>query len=421
MQKMIKWSFMAAVAGMAGAALADVPAAVSYAFEDAAFQAAARMNASQRVCEVATNVAFAKLWYDEGAKAQGASENEAIVFETALSAFPGSLHFVVHAGHDADWKAIDEMFAQAENFSSWDPKTCPKLKKLKLCDAILTAHLIGLIRNPSTNTLTVRLALRLIHVATAEEIWTGVVEGSYSDAGPDNEKVSPQWRKALELCAADAVAKIPQALDGYGVLILPIEGQGGKAMGPVFLNALTAAGRQDRIRVYDLPNGNAADRMLGRFLRERAGTGVAVDDSVLKRIEKISGGSGIKPGKLALMTGGMSVVNEDPKLDANGLPVDFIGGAVAAPGEARKRYEVTTDLKFRDVNEHFRLIAAIGAVGVYEPPAPPPPPPPSFFDELLNTFGMDRRSFVKIAGGVIAFLLVLLVVVRIFKVLCRAR
>lgn len=416
-------SIVAIVTGMAAIALADLPVAVSYAFEDAAFQAATRLNANRRVCNTITNIAFAKIWYDEGAKAQGASENEAIVFETALAATPGSLHFVVHAGHDTDWKLIDEIFEQAENFDSWDPKTCPRLKKLKLCDAILTAHLIGIYNDSSTHSLSVRLALRLIHVATAEEIWSGVVEGAYSDPGPDNERVSPQWRKALESCAADAVSKLPPALDGYGLLILPIEGQGGKAMGQVFLNALTAAGRQERIRVYDLPTGNAADRMLGRFLRERAGAGVAIDDSVLKRIEEVSGSAGIKMDKLALMTGNMSVVNEYPQwqLDSSGLPVDFIGGHAAAVSATRKRYEITSDLKFRDVKDHFRLIAAIGAVGVCEPPPLPPPPPLSPFDRFLELIGMDEKSFVKISAGVIAALIVLIVVVKIFKALCRAR
>ena len=110
-----KMSIFAVVVGMAGIALADVPIAMSYAFEDAAFQTATRLNANSRVCSVVTNVAFAKLWYEEGTKAQGASENEALVFETALSATPGSLHFVVHAGHDADWKLIDEIFVQEKN------------------------------------------------------------------------------------------------------------------------------------------------------------------------------------------------------------------------------------------------------------------------------------------------------------------
>ena len=55
-----KMSICAVVAGMAGIALAGLPVEVSYAFEDAAFQAATRLNANSRVCSVVTNVAFAK-------------------------------------------------------------------------------------------------------------------------------------------------------------------------------------------------------------------------------------------------------------------------------------------------------------------------------------------------------------------------
>ena len=414
-------SLVAAAAVLACHAADNAPQALSYALEDAAFQAATRMNADARVRGCVTNVAFAKLWCADGTKAIGATENESTVFETALAETPGTLHFVVHAGHDADWKMIDEIFAQAEDFSSWDPKTCPTLKKLKLCDAILTANLVGASVDSKTHALSVKLALRLIRVATAEE-WGWNVEGTYSDAGPGNESVSPEWRKALEACAADAVKKLPKELDGYGLLMLPIEGKGGKAMKQVFLNALTAAGRQGQIRVYDLPEDNAADRMLGRFLRQRAGTSFSFDDSVLKRIERVSGG-GLRGGKLALMTGNMSVVSEDPQfpLDANGLPVDFITGS---GGAVRKRYELTADLKFRDVNDNFRLVASIGASGVYSPPGPPPqpaPPQPSAFDQFLAFLGLSMGEFVKISLGVVAALAVLLVAIRMFKGLSRPR
>ena len=403
-----KIAVFAVVAGMAGVVLADVPVAVSYAFEDAAFQAATRLNANSRVCSTITNVAFAKLWYEEGAKAQGASENEAIVFETALSAFPGNLHFVVHVGHDADWKLIDEIFDQASDFGSWDPKTCPKLKKLKLCDAILTAHLVGIYRDSAAHALSVRLALRLIHVATAEEIWSGVVEGAYSDAGPDNEKVSPQWRKALEACASNAVERLPAALDGYGLLLLPIEGNGGRAFGQAFLNALTAAGRQEKIRVYDLPNGNAADRMLARFLRERAGSETTLGESVMRRIEAKDGGS-VKSGKLALMTGNVaqSEAGSSDGLGANGLPVDFLGNS-----QPRGRYEIAVDLKFRDVNDNFRLIGSIGASGVYESPKDPDSP----IDRILG-YGM----MAVVAVGCICILALFAVIWKIFKSITRAR
>lgn len=421
MKKIVLMSILAVAAVWARVASAEIPPELTYAFEDAAFQAAASMNASDRVRGAVSSIAFARLWLDEGARAQNPSENEALVIETALAATPGDLHFVVHAGHDADWKLIDEIFGQAESFNSWDPKTCPRLKELKLCDAILTAHLIGIYRDAAASAISVRIAMRLVQVATAEELWAGIVEGAYSNPGPDNERVSPEWRKALEACAADAVAKLPPSLDGYGLLVLPIDGRGGKAMGQAFLNALTAAGRQESIRVYDLPTGSASDRMLGRFLRERAGTGVALDDSVLRRIEKVAGGSGIPLGKLALMTGHMAVVSEDSGslLDADGLPVDFTNGRT--PAGAYRRCEVTTDMKFRDVNDHFRLIASIGASGVYEPPPAPPAPPPSAFDRFLEILGIDRRTFFRIVLGAVAVLVVLSVVVRIFKALCRAR
>ena len=424
-KKMRMASFMAtAVAVLSCHAAGAVPIELSYALEDAAFQAATRMNADARVLGCVTNVAFVKLWHSDGEKAVGSTENEATVFETALAETPGALHFVVHAGHEADWKEIDEIFAQAEDFTSWDPKTCPALKKLKLCDAILTANLIGAVADKKSGTLSVRLALRLIRVATAEE-WGWNIMGSYSDTGSDDGSASPEWRKAHEACAADAVKKLPKELDGYGLLMLPIEGRGGKAMKQVFLNALTTAGRQGQIRVYDLPEDNAADRMLGRFLRQRAGS-ESFDDSVLKRIEKVSGGS-MKGGKLALMTGSMSVMSGGQQfvVDRDGLPVDAITASGVA--NAHRRYELTADLKFRDVNDHFRLVASIGASGVYEPPVPPPPPPPapppapSAFDQFLASLGLSRGGFVKLALGVVASLVVLLVAIRMFKGLSRPR
>ena len=429
MNKVKRMAVFALAAGIAGATLyGDVSENnIAYALEDAAFQAVMKMNSDPRVGNSVTNVAFVKMWFSDGTKTLKPTSNESIVFESALAATPGKLRFVVHSSHDSDWALIDEIFDQAADFDSWNPKTCPKLKQLKLCDAILTAQLRMIPVDTDTGSLRAPLSLRLIRVSTAEVIWAGNVEGSYSNPGPDNEKVSPQWRHALESCAADAVSRLPPSLNGYGLLILPIEGPGGKALGQVFLNALTAAGLQDKIRVYDLPNGNASDRMLGRFLRERAGMGVAVDDSVLKRIETISGGDGIrKAGKLALMTGYMAVVNESPKfqLDPYGLPVDFLDGQAAAVAEARKRHEVTADFKFRDVNDHFRLIGAIGARGVYEPPEPPPPPPPqepSAFDKFLNFIGMDRKTFLKMAVGAAAVLLLLVFIAKILKGLSRPR
>ena len=126
MKKMVPLVAVAAILSCSAASAA--PIELSYALEDAAFQVVTRMNADARVRGCVTNVAFAKLWHSDGQKAIRATEDEATVFETALAETPGSLHFVAHAGHDADWKMIDEIFDQAKDFTSWDPKTCPALK-----------------------------------------------------------------------------------------------------------------------------------------------------------------------------------------------------------------------------------------------------------------------------------------------------
>lgn len=342
----------------------------TYPFEDAAYQVAKRLNADAKVTSAIKNIAVAKIFVKEGTVSIGAAENESIIFETALAAVPGKLNFVLHTSHNEDWKELDEIFRQARDMFSWDPKTTPRLKKLKLCDGILVAHVIAFVNDEKTDTLTMRMALRLIQVATGEEIWAGVIEGRHSNGGPDNEQVSLNWRRALESCAADAVKKLPQNLDGYGLLLLPIEGKTGKAMKQVFLNALTAAGKQEKIQVYDLPNGNAQDRMLAKFLSERAAS-AGVDDEYVKRglgrlvlTKKL-------PAKLALMSGMVSVVNENPQfaLTKDGLPADFIGGTVAKAAEARKSYEIVTDFKFRDVSDSFRLIGSVGARGIYAPQA----------------------------------------------------
>lgn len=388
----------------------------SYPFEDAAYQVARRLNADKKVTSTVKNIAFVKFFTKEGEKTMGAAENEAIVFETALAAVPGTLKFVLHSSHSEDWKLIDEIFRQARDMSSWDPKTNPELKKLKLCDGILVGHLIAFVNDEGTNTLTARMALRLIQVATGEEIWAGIIEGKHSNGGPDNEQVSLNWRRALEACAANAVERLPANLDGYGLVLLPIEGRTGKAMGQVFLNALTAVGKQEKIAVYDLPNGNAQDRMFAKFLSERAST-AGMDDDFVKRSVGVFASAKKLPAKLAVMSGMVSVVNENPKfeLTVDGLPVDFLGGEAARAAQARKSYEIVTDFKFRDVNDSFRLIGSVGATGIYAPPAAPPSgfdKATAFLDQLFSFAGTD--SVVKATKIILAVvvLLILLAVVR---------
>lgn len=390
---------------------------ISRCIEDAAYQVARKLNADARVTGAVKTIALAKLFVNEGQKNLDGGTDEAVVFETALAAVPGKLNFVLHASNEAEWKLLDEVFRQARDMDSWDPKTCPALKKLKLCEAVLVGHIIGAIKEK--NALSVRLAMRLVKVATGEELWGAIIEGRYSDAGPDNEQVSLNWRRALEACARDAVAKLPASLDGYGVLLLPLEGKSGKAMGQVFLNALTAAGKQESISVYDLPSGNAQDRMLARYLGERAAGG-AFDDEALKRSMGRLVTAKKLPAKLAVMSGMVSVVNESPKyaLTDAGLPVDFLGNAQAKDAEARKSYEMITDIKFRDVNDSFRLIAAIGANGVYEPPAPARSKfdkTEAFLDRLFSF--SEKSSVARMVKIVLAGLVVLIMMTVIRKII----
>lgn len=410
MKKSIKVLIMLCTAGVPFLLSAVSVLEMSYPFEDAAYQVARKLNGDPKVTSAVKNIAFVKFFTKEGERTMGPAENEAIVFETALAAVPGTLKFVVHTSHDEDWKLIDEIFRQARDMSSWDPMTIPELKKLKLCDGILVGHLIAFVNDEDSNTLTARMALRLIQVATGEEIWAGIVEGKHSNGGPDNEQVSLNWRRALEDCAANAVERLPANLEGYGLVLLPIEGRTGKAMGQVFLNALTSAGKQEKIAVYDLPNGNVQDRMFAKFLSERASAAVMDDDFVKRSVGGFASAKKL-PAKLAIMSGMVSVVNENPKFEmtADGLPVDFLGGEVASGAQARKSYEIVTDFKFRDVNDSFRLIGSVGATGVYAPPVASP----SGLDKVANS--LDQLfSFMQtdsVAKAVKAILVVVVLVV----------
>lgn len=402
----------------------DARSGASFALEDAAYQAATRMNADKSVAAKVKKIALARIFNDPG-EALPLSSDDVVTIETALASVPGDLQFVLHSANDDGWKAIDEIFRQSRDMSSWDPKSLPKLKQLQLCDAILIGNVLqGEARE--TGEVAVRIAFRLFAVATAENVWSAVVEGKYSDGGPENETVSLNWRRALEACAADAVAKLPKALDGYGLLILPIEGKTGNAMGQVFLNALTTAGKQDQISVYDLPRGNVQDRMFAKFLGERAAM-VSDETGLVRRMVGQFATSKKLPGKLAIMTGMVSVVNENPKfeLDANGLPIDFLGGAQAAAAQERKSYEIVTDFKFRDVNESFRLIGSVGAIGIYVPPSEPQSKYDKAASELDGFFqflSLDPVSrVVRIAIIVVILLVVFIVLKKLIRGVSRPR
>lgn len=339
---------------------------VSYALEDAAFQAAMRMDADSRVAKDVRRIALVKLWLPAPGEAASLAGSSTAVLESALGAVPCRFDFVLHESRSEQWTLIDQVFDQAADFESYDPATHPELNKLQLCDALLLAKAIDVAASKDGSVTSVRVAFKLVEVKTSRLAWSAVVEGQYTDAGPDNQALNIFARRAMELAAADAVAKLPPSLDGYGVFLLPMEGEGGRAMTQLFLNALTAAGKQDTVRVYDLPNGSASDRMLARFLRERAGSGQAVDSSVLRKIESRSGGAA-QGGKLAILTGMVTAGRIFPEtaVDPTGRPVDRLTGSFTPARANPTLFEIVADLKFRDINDSFRVVAAVSANGAY--------------------------------------------------------
>ena len=369
---------------------------VSYALEDAAFQAAMRMDADARVSKSVKRIAFVKLWLPKPGDAASLAGCSTTVLEASLGAVPCRFDFVLHENRSEQWTLIDQVFDQAADFESYNPATHPELNKLQLCDALLLAKVIDCKDNGKT-VASVRLAFKLIEVKTAKQLWSAVVEGQYTDAGPDNQALNIFARRAMELAAADAVSKLPPSLDGYGVFILPIEGVGGRAMSQLFLNALTAAGRQDKIRVYDLPSGSASDRMLARFLRERAGSGQAVDSSILRKIEDRSDGKA-HGGKLAILSGMVTTGRIFPEtaVDPTGAPVDRLTGSYTPVRPNPTLFEIVADLKFRDINDSFRVLAAVSANGAYR-------------HDVGGDVVEQLRSFVTVRNIVVLVVIVFLI------------
>lgn len=370
---------------------------VSYALEDAAFQAAMRMDADARVAKDVKRIAFVKLWLPKPGEALSLAGCDTAVMEASLGAVPCRFDFVLHDSRSEQWTLIDQVFDQAQDFESYDPATHPELGKLQLCDALLLAKVIDCADAKGTSLASVRVSFKLIEVKTSRQVWGAVIEGQHTDGGPDNQALNLFARRAMELAAADAVAKLPRSLDGYGVFLLPLEGEGGRAMTQLFLNALTAAGRQDKIHVYDLPNGNASDRMFARFLRERAGAGQAVDSSILRKIEAKSNGK-VQGGKLAILTGMVTSGRIFPEtiVDPTGRPIDRLTGSFTPARANPTLFEIVADLKFRDINDGFRVVAAVSANGAYR-------------HDVGSDFVEQLRSFVTVRNAVVLVVVVLLI------------
>jgi len=385
---------------------AETPRNLSYAFEDAAFQAVTRLNADARVAHV-KRIAFVRLALPKPGLSFKIDAAESQTFEAALLSVPSKFQFVVHSSHQSDWAEIDRVFDQVDDFEKWDPSTCPALNNFKLADALLLAKVIDGTANEKTGKTTIRISLRLIEVATARALWGVNVEGVWQDAGPENQQLTLEARRTFEAAAKDAVAKLPASLDGYGAFLLPFDGPAGRAMTQIFLNALTEAGRQDKILVYDLPNGNVTDRQLARFLRERAGTEQVLDESVLKKVETHAKAGG---KKLAILTGMVAVSNVEPKtlVDPTGF-LDAITASRTAVRENPVRFTIVADFKFRDINDRFKVLAAVNGEGEYVRKVWPP-----IIDQLLS-FLTVRNVFI-LAGCVLGLIVLFVLIGRMTRV-----
>lgn len=339
---------------------------ISYAVEDAAYQAVTKMSEDPRVASEVKRLAFVKLWQStSNGEALSNAHMDVAVFESALGTVPTGFQIVLHSNRAEQWALIDNVFDDAVDFESYNPATHPELNKLELCDSLLLAKVVGVRDGGSDGLSTVRLALKIIQVKTARQIWSGVVEGRYNAAErPDNEQLPYFVRKAIEEAAEDAASKIPDSLDGYGVLVVPLEGPGGRAMTQAFMSALTAAGKQNKIRLYDLPSGNIADRMLGRHLWALTGSGKTLTPSVIKQIEERTKTN----GKLAVLTGSVVAGRVMPEtwVDPTGAPVDRLTGSYSDVRKNPTHFEIVADLKVRDIQDAFRVVASVSATGVYK-------------------------------------------------------
>ena len=359
--KTLKPLILCAAAAISLTLSAETSRSLSYAIEDAAFQAVARLNADARVAHV-KRITFVRLALPDPELSFKVDSSEAQTFEAALLSVPSKFQFVVHHSHESDLKEIFDVFDKAKHFSNrWDPSTCPALKNFKLADVLLLAKVIDGTENEKTRKTTIRISLRLVEVSTARTLWGGNVEGVWQDAGPENQQMTLEARRTFEAAAKDAVAKLPTSVDGYGVFLLPFDGPAGRAMTQIFLNALTEAGRQEKIAIYDLPNGNVADRQLARFLRERAGTNQALDESILKKVETRAKADG---KKLAILTGMVTVSSVEPKTLVD--PTGFLDAITASRTDAKEnpvRFNIVADFKFRDISDRFKVLAAVSGAG----------------------------------------------------------
>lgn len=338
-------------------AAAGVPE-LSHAVEDAAYQTVMQMASDARVN--VKRIAFVKLMKG-GADIPEFSEI-ATVFENGLVQAPTEFQFLTHQDHAGEWTEIDRFFDAATDFGDYDTKTLPRVGVFKMADAFLVGQVLG--ASSAADKSSVRISLRLIRIDTAERLWAGTMEGVYDDPGPDYQMVDDTARQAINKAVDNAAADATMArLAGYRVLVVPFEGPLGRAVQQSFLKKIA---EDAGVSVLDLPNGSASDRMIARFLRERAGTDRQVSQSVLKRITTdIGGGRGAAGEKLAVLKGAVTTVEVSPHtvVDPVGTCLGQLTGSATPSRVNPVRVKLGFDAKFLDVNNAFATVASVKGFG----------------------------------------------------------
>jgi hypothetical protein len=334
---------------------------LSYAAEDAAYQAVMQMASDSRVN--VKRVAFVKLM--RGSESIPAASEIATVFENGLIQAPTEFQFLTHQDHAGEWTEIDRFFDAASDFGDYNTATLPRVGVFKMADAFIIGQLLG--AQDSGGKTSVRVSLRLIRIDTAERLWAGTVEGIYDDPGPEYQLVTHTARMAIDKAVEKAVADPKlSGLSGYQVLVLPFDGPLGRAMTQTFMRSIVA--KDSSIRVLDLPNGSANDRMIGRFLRERTGTNRQVSNSLLKRITTDIGGARDKPGdKIAVLKGAVSMLEVTPAtlVDPVGACLSDMTASLTPVKVNPVRVKVGFEAKFLDINSSFATVASVSGIGEF--------------------------------------------------------
>ena len=337
------------------------PRELSYAAEDAAYQAVMQMAADSRVN--VKKIAFVKLM--RGSDTIPAASEMATVFENGLVQAPTEFQFLTHQDHAGEWTEIDRFFDAATDFGDYDPKTLPRVGAFKMADAFIIGQLLG--AQDSNGKASVRVSLRLIRIDTAERLWAGTVEGIFDDPGPDFQMVNHTARMAIDKAVEKALASPTLAgLSGYQVLVLPFDGPLGRAMTQTFLRGIVA--KDSSIRVLDLPNGSASDRMIGRFLRERTGTNRQVSNSLLKRITTDIGAARDKPSdKIVVLKGAVSTLEVSPVtvVDPMGACLSEMTASFSPAKVNPVRVKIGFEAKFLDINSNFATVASVSGFGEF--------------------------------------------------------